>query len=154
LTGGDAAVGVWKALSRIYRADTDALKHNLLLAPHHCSWGVLSEESYENGKGKADPEALSAFSHIRPGGFIVSSSKPINSDDADPPCYGAKLLYQNIAKTVGGEFLCTGEEPTEKNPEPLVFFITSGGPQRKIRMRGATLAASGTPLVSTPARHG
>lgn len=149
LTGGDAAVAIWNKLWSKYSNNTDALEYDLLLAPHHCSWGVISFEPYDSGKGKPDTAARASLSVIRDGGTIVSSSKTIENDDDDPPCHGAKLEYEKITQNAAGTFLCTADES-----EPLVFNITSGGPQRVEKARAAYIGAGSTSAVSTPSRHG
>lgn len=149
LTGGDAAVAIWKKLWDKYKKDKSALEYDLMLAPHHCSWGVISSEPYDGGKGKADQEALDALGVIRSGGTIVSSSKTIEDDDDDPPCFGAKKEYEKIAGGADGSFLCTADES-----EPIEFNITNNGPQRAEKVKAAYISAGATGVVSTPAKHG
>lgn len=149
LTGGDAAVAIWKKLWSKYKKDKGALEYDLMLAPHHCSWGVISSEPYDGGKGRADQEALNALGVIRNGGTIVSSSKAIEDDDDDPPCFGAKKEYEKIAGGADGSFLCTADEA-----EPIEFNITNSGPQRAEKVKAAYISAGSTGAVSTPAKHG
>ena len=56
---------------------------------------------------------------------IVASCKPIADDDSDPPCIRAKREYVAIVDEAKGEFYCTGEYPSEKSVEPLVFTVTA-----------------------------
>lgn len=149
LTGGDAASAVWIKLWGKYKNDKSALEYDLMLAPHHCSWGVISREPCDWGKGKLDQEALNALGVIRSGGTIVSSSKTIEDNDDDPPCFGAKKEYEKITSSVDGTFLCTADES-----EPIEFNITSSGPQRAEKVRAAYISAGSTGVVSTPAKHG
>lgn len=149
LCGGDAAVAIWKKLWEKYEDDTDALEYDLLLTPHHCSWGVISSEPYDKGQGKPDADALNALGVIRAAGTIVSSSKTIENDDDDPPCYGAKLEYEKIADGVDGTFLCTADVS-----EPIEFEITDKGLQRVEKARSAYVAASSTKAVAQPMQHG
>jgi hypothetical protein len=149
LTGGDATVAVWKKLWGKYKKDKCVLEYDLMLAPHHCSWGVISSEPYDGGKGKPDQEALNALGVIRNGGTIVSSSKTIEDDDDDPPCFGAKQEYEKIVNGVDGSFLCTADESG-----PIEFNITNSGPQRAEKVKAAYISAGSTGVVSTPAKHG
>jgi len=106
-----------------------------MLTTHHCSWHTLSHDSRTEfgDKAKVSANAKSALSQIRQGGFIVASSWPIKDDDCDPPCYAAKLEYQSIAKSAKGEFLCTGEYPTESEPAPLELTISDGKIAKSVR---------------------
>jgi len=149
LTGGDAAVAIWKKLWGKYKKDKGALEYDLMLAPHHCSWSVISSEPYDSGKGKPDREALNALGMIRSGGTIVSSSKTIEDNDDDPPCFGAKKEYEKITSDADGTFLCTADES-----EPIEFNITNSGPQRAEKVEAAYISAGSTGVVSTPAKHG
>lgn len=149
LTGGDAAVAIWKKLWNKYKKDKGSLEYDLLLAPHHCSWRSISSDSYSAGNAKPDQDALNALGVIRSGGTIIASSKTIEDDDDDPPCYGAKKEYEKIANGAKGTFLCTADEA-----EPIEFKITDKGPQRTERVKSAYISAGVTSAVSTPSKHG
>jgi hypothetical protein len=142
LIGGDAEVAIWEKLWGKHKKATGVLTYDLLLTPHHCSWHSLSHDSRTDlgDKAKVSADAKSALSQIRKEGRIVASSCPIKDDDADPPCHAAKEVYKSIAEDASGEFLCTGEQPTEANPAPLEFTLSdqklkkftrqsSGGPR-------------------------
>jgi hypothetical protein len=103
--------------------------------PHHCSWHSLSRDSRSDlaDKAKVSPDAKSALSQICDGGRIVSSSCPIKDNDCDPPCYAAKKEYESITKGAKGEFLCTGENPTEGSPAPLEFVISEQALKKSVR---------------------
>ncbi|MGI9102189.1 MAG: hypothetical protein ACR2IF_07065 [Terriglobales bacterium] len=126
LTGGDAEVLIWEKLWEKHKKKPEVLAYDSMLTPHHCSWHTLSHDSRTDlgDKAKVSPDAKSALSQIRQGGFIIASSAPIKDDDCDPPCHAAKLEYQSIAKGAKGEFLCTGEYPTESEPAPLEIVIS------------------------------
>jgi len=153
LTGGDAEVEIWERLRRKYeleRQDQEPLQYDLLIAPHHCSWGVLSHDP-AGTDSEVSPEARWALSQTRRGAIIVASSDPIDDDGDDPPCYDAKLEYEDIAKDAQGEFYCTGEHPNRQKPQPLEFLVTSNGPVAPARKAVAvTLAAAG----AKPVLHG
>lgn len=99
LTGGDAEVAIWERLWDKHSGDPAVLEYDLLQTPHHCSWHSLSHESWSDYHEDAEVsvDARAALSQIRDGGKIVASSCPIKDDDNDPPCYRAKLEYEDIA---------------------------------------------------------
>jgi hypothetical protein len=131
LTGGDAEVAVWERLWQRHKATPDVLLYNVLLSPHHCSWHSLSWDSWSDLREEAEvsPDARSALAQARSGAIVVASSDPIVDDDNDPPCIRAKREYEEIVDEVDGEFLCTGEFPTEKAPAPLEVEVTRDGPR-------------------------
>jgi hypothetical protein len=135
LTGGDAEVLIWEKLWEKHKKKPEVLAYDSMLTPHHCSWHTLSHDSRTDlgDKAKVSADAKSALSQIRQGGFIIASSSPIKDDDCDPPCHAAKLEYQSIAKGAKGEFLCTGEYPTEGEPAPLEFAISDGKLAKSVR---------------------
>ena len=98
---------------------------DVLLAPHHCSKSVMYER--ENGRDVLRRDVLRLIDHAKAStGWIVSSSGPIpasNSPGDNPPHAKAKARYEEICDT----FLCTGEHPNERNPQPLVFKSTATG---------------------------
>ena len=156
LTGGDSEVYVWQKQWVRHKNNTDSLKYDLLLTPHHCSWHSLSYDSWSNDENpQVSKDARSALSQDRDGAFIVSSSKPIKDDKSDPPCWGAKREYLSILKPGGGKFFCTGEHPNEEEPEPLTFKITKDGPQppakKSVSITGRAVAAGST---REPRHHG
>src|SRR5882672_10164015 len=129
LTAGDAEVAIWDLLWAKHEGQPEVLEYDVLLTPHHCSWHSLSYESWSESEGKAEvsQDARSALSQTRSSAVLVASSDPIKDDDNDPPCYGAKLEYEDIASAAGGSFVCTGEYPSASAPAPLVFSIASDG---------------------------
>jgi hypothetical protein len=135
LTGGDAEVLIWERLWDKHQAAPGVLEYDLMQTPHHCSWHSLSYDSWseKHEKGVISKSARSALSQARNGGVIVASSAPIKDDDNDPPCYGAKLEYENIAKNAKGKFYCTGEYPDPSAVGPLEFSITDSGLQESVR---------------------
>lgn len=131
LSAGDAEVAIWERLWDRYKNNPSALTYNLLQTPHHNSWHSLSYDSWSEWHDEAEvsQDARAALSQISRGGTIVSSSDPIHDDDNDPPCYGAKLIYEEIARNASGAFYCTGEYPTVADTAPLEFSITANGLQ-------------------------
>jgi hypothetical protein len=135
LTGGDAEVAIWERLWEKHQRNPSVLEYDLLQTPHHCSWHTLSYDSWSelHEDAEVSQDARSALSQIRSGGIIVASSDPIEDDDNDPPCWGAKLEYEAIAKEADGGFLCTGEHPDVDAPAPLEFSISEQGLARVVR---------------------
>ena len=126
LLGGDAEVGIWERAWDTYVPS--ALEYDMLLAPHHCSWHTLSHDSWSElgEKAQVSTKARSALAQARSGALIVSSSKPIDDDENDPPCIRAKREYKSILG-YSGIFKCTGEEPTRSKPKPLECEATNSG---------------------------
>ncbi len=143
LTGGDAEVVIWEKLWAKHKKKPEVLAYDSMLTPHHCSWHTLSHDSRTDlgDKAKVSPDAKSALSQIRQGGYIIASSSPIKDDDCDPPCYAAKLEYESIAKGAKGGFICTSEYPTESAPAPLEFTIADGKLTKSARKVAASAPA-------------
>ncbi|NHQ86841.1 metallohydrolase [Iodobacter sp. HSC-16F04] len=156
LTGGDAEVLIWNRLWQRHNAEADVLEYDIMQAPHHCSWHSLSEDSWSDygGKAKLDADARKALSKTRDGAIIVASCKPIADDNNDPPCIRAKREYIEIVDEVKGEFYCTGEYPSEKSVEPLVFTITAQGVQPPSKKESGSKAAAVVTSARTPMPHG
>ncbi|MDD2466774.1 MAG: metallohydrolase [Desulfobulbus sp.] len=150
LTGGDAEVAIWKKLWETYKDNTDYLKYDLLQAPHHCSWHVLSFDSQSQcDDPKVDADAKSALSQANYGAYIVSSSKAIKDDSSDPPSYAAKQEYLTISKN----FQCTGEYPNETSHEPLEFIVAADGPQPPSKKK-ASASVAAVAMAREPLSHG
>ena len=131
LVGGDAEVDIWERLWEKHKKNPEKLNYDLLLAPHHCSWGVFSRDSWskKGRKGEVSKDAKAALSQTKSGAFVVTSSDPIKDDDNNPPCIGAKEEYLDIVDEDSDRFFCTGEHPDKDETEPLEFTITIEGPQ-------------------------
>lgn len=135
LTGGDAEVYIWEKMWGKHKNNKSVLSYDLLLAPHHCSWHVLSYDS-RSEKGddaKVCKDAKSALSQMNSEGKIVSSSRPIENDDCDPPSHAAKKEYESISDGQKGEFLCTDEYPSKHKPAPLELLLSDGKVSRSVR---------------------
>jgi hypothetical protein len=155
LTGGDAEVAVWERLWEEH-SQKDWLEYDILQTPHHCSWHSLSYESWsELGEdAQVSQDARSALSQARRGAVIVASSKPIKEDDADPPCIRAKREYARIAQEVSGAFKCTGEYPSEEDPDLMEFEIGGNGPRLKSKLVGAPAVLGRGAVGAQPLSHG
>ncbi len=160
LTGGDAEVAIWEMLWEEHRNNPAALAYDLLLTPHHCSWHSLSRDSWSelHEAAEVSAEARASLSQMRDNGVVVASSCPIENDDNDPPCYGAKLEYEAIATEVKGKFYCTGEYPKRGEVEPLEFLVTDLGMELKTRTKvsvarsllGRTASSAGLVFPNKP----
>jgi hypothetical protein len=135
LSGGDAEVLIWEKLWTKHKKAPGVFSYDLLQAPHHCSWHTLSNDSRSDlgDKAKVSPDAKSALSQIRKEGRIVASSCAIQDDECDPPCHAAKTEYESIVKDAKGEFLCTGEYPTEGSPTPMEFTVSEQKLKKSVR---------------------
>lgn len=157
LTGGDAEVEIWERLWKKYQDEQGVFDYDILLAPHHCSWRSLSNQSWSGTQGNAmtNSDARQALSQVRPGGFIVASSVSIKDDGNDPPCIGAKREYEEIVGAVGGEFLCTGEHLSQASPEPMTFLIGAEEPSAPGKKDSTSkLATFVSASASIPREHG
>jgi hypothetical protein len=157
LSAGDAEVAIWERLWEKHKYNPSVLAYNLVQTPHHNSWHSLSYDSWSELHEKAaiSHAAVAALSQIRRSGLIVSSSDPIYDDDNDPPCYGAKIIYESIARNAGGSFYCTGEYPAIEDAAPLEFSVTANGLQLLSRIKSQSLlrpaaVASGLVFPSKP----
>jgi hypothetical protein len=146
LTGGDAEVAIWERLWEKHRKSPSVLAYDLMQTPHHCSWHSLSYDSWSEKHEEAEVStaARAALSQIRNKGKIVACSCPIEDDDCDPPCHGARLEYEKIVESAAGEFFCTGEYPTSESPAPLEFYVSKDG----FEELGAAVLA-GAPAILT-----
>lgn len=152
LIGGDAEVLIWERVWERNKHQLANLEYDVLLAPHHCSWHSLSWDSWSEWGEDAEvsEDARKALSQARGGAQILSSSKPIEDDEDDPPCIRAKREYQDILKPVDGAFHCiadgTGDEPYE-------IEVTYAGHRPK-RVKVAATVASITGIGAAPLSHG
>jgi len=156
LSGGDAGVYIWEKMWEKKKNKTSDIEYDLLLAPHHCSWHSISQDSWSKDENpQVSKDAKAALSQAHEGALIISSSKRIRNDKNDPPCWGAKKEYLSITQKVDGEFHCTGEYPNKEAPEPLVFKITKEGPQlpaeKSVAVTGAAVTSGST---REPRYHG
>lgn len=109
---------------------------DVFLAPHHCSKSVMYERI--DGEDHLRKDVLDQIEMAKAAhGWIVASSGPIpNFDSAgdNPPHAKARNRYKERCDT----FLCTGEHPSEKNPQPLIFEANAAG----LEFLGATPAGA------------
>lgn len=155
LTGGDAEVAIWERLWDKHK-NTDWLAYDLLQTPHHCSWHSLSHESWSDlgEDAEVSEAARNALSQARAGAVIIASCKPIDANDADPPCIGAKREYETIVRTVNGSFKCTGEYPGKTSPGKMEFEITQYGARLKSTAASTPAFLSTGAIGRDPLPHG
>ena len=150
LTAGDAEVAIWERLWERYKDEPEVLEYDILETPHHCSWHVLSWDSWSDCGEDAEVSeaARSALGQARYGAKIIASSKPIKDEDGDPPCTRAKREYESILDPVYGKFYCTGETPHWWATAPIDIDITAAGP--KVRESATATAAAATAAAAAP----
>jgi hypothetical protein len=155
--GGDSDHYSWDIiLDKTKRHNNEeALKWDVLIAPHHCSWSFFNDRPQE-----ANPEptatSLEVLDCARDGAWIVSSSKKILDDTDNPPHYEAKQEY--VAKlSTSSNFLNTAVHPNESKPEPIEFEITSAGitklkpeSEREADKLAAARAVASSALIKKP----
>ena len=125
-----------------YKKREARLAWDICKLPHHCSYLSLSDD-----KGKDEtvpvPEVKWLFEQGLRGGIIISTSKPIptNDDDKQPPHRQAANYYRRRAREISGEFKVTMEHPSTRRPERLVINIDgSGATVRKALLAGGYVA--------------
>ncbi|MEQ4575870.1 MAG: metallohydrolase [Gammaproteobacteria bacterium] len=150
LTAGDAEVAIWERLWERYKDEPEVLEYDILETPHHCSWHVLSWDSWSDCGEDAEVSdaARSALGQARYGAKIIASSKPIKDEDGDPPCTRAKREYESILDPVYGKFYCTGETPHWWATAPIDIDITAAGP--KVRESATATAAAASAAAAAP----
>lgn len=143
-------MAIWERLWERYKDEPEVLEYDILETPHHCSWHVLSWDSWSDCGEDAEVSgaARSAIGQARYGAKIIASSKPIKDEDGDPPCTRAKREYESILDPVYGKFYCTGETPHWWAPAPIDIDITAAGP--KVRESATATAAAATAAAAAP----
>ncbi len=116
-----------------YHKREERLEWDVFKLPHHCSYLSLGPEK---GKEKTEPVENVKWlfeDQAQTGAIVVSSSKPIpsNDDDNQPPHRQAANYHKDVAKDRSGEFIVTMEHPKVSAPEPIVIEI--GGSKAKIK---------------------
>jgi hypothetical protein len=158
LTAGDAEVAIWERLWDKHGTDRkDWLTYDILQAPHHCSWHVLSYDSYSIYGEDAEvcENARSALAQIRKGAIVVASSKVIDPEEADPPSDRAKREYISIADGKSDRFVCVADL-WDSEERALQYEITSSGVTKVVKNAAkAAVTALGIGATAAHARsHG
>lgn len=140
-------VNITRAKKRDVRLESDVMK-----LWHHCSYTAIGPDK---GKEKTKPvdEVAWIFEKKLPkSAIIVSTSKPIPSDDSDdqPPHRQAAAYYRDCVSAAGGEFKVTMEHPTQVKPEPLVIEIDGS----KARIKKRYISGASAAVASRAPRAG
>ena len=135
LLGDDNEVATWRIVAGqpALKPYVDALDYDILLAPHHGSWHVFSDDSAtECEDPQPDPDAVINLSHSKnEGSFIVVSSKSDEDEDDQSKLKGRELSREVYRQFVQSEnLLCTGDSKTSGRPVPMSFELTPSGPRR------------------------
>ena len=110
------------------------LNWNVAKLPHHSSYTGLGPERGATKTEPADEVAELYETYQQGAGLIVSSSKPIPSagtaeDTSDQPPHRQAATYYKEEPLAGDHwrFLVTMEQPSRKDPRPLVLTIDHRG---------------------------
>ena len=157
--GGDADHYAWKIIldkTKKYENDTkeQALKWDLFLAPHHCSWTYFNDHSQ---KDHPEPvkSSLDILDYKRTGARVIASSKEIKNNEDNPPNYHAKAQY--VKKITDANFLNTEIYDVKgKTPQPIIFEITTQGPVKPKAAEGAARNAgtAATSVINSVSSYG
>ena len=134
IIGGDADHYRWeKILEKTENNNNqEALKWDLFVTPHHCSWTYFNDVPYnakEENKTAKDYSIKIIEDYHLPGGNVVASCKRIKNNDDNPPHYQAKQEYIKHIDSKD-EFISLAESPKPSKPEPVIFEVNSDGPIR------------------------
>lgn len=129
----DSTSGTWGDIVKVteYYKNDERLDWNIFKVGHHCSYKSLNDEEKGTTKTEATEEVERLFDHGLDEGLLISSSKPIPSNDEDPqpPHRQTAKYYREIAEKISGEFLVTmeNEEDDNGNIYPIVIQIGEDG---------------------------
>ena len=156
---GDADHVAWATiLDKTKRHNNDtaqqALKWDLFMAPHHCSWTFFNDTPQEDNP---DPvkTSLEVLDNKRGIAKVIASSKEILNNDDNPPHFKAKGQY--VKKVKEENFLNTATAVKKgKTPQPIIFDITAQGPMKPKKQEGSASAAGGAALgaINQPSSYG
>jgi hypothetical protein len=141
LMGGDADHYVWQQILQKSKKHSriEALKFDVFLAPHHCSWTYFNDVPYENNTTPKD-YSLEILDYALPNAYIIASSRKVVNAKPNPPHYSAKEEY--IKKLDNkNNFLNTAIDPTEEAPEPIEFIIESTGVKKIAKDKASAKSA-------------
>lgn len=132
ILSADTPHEIWDSIVKTTRAhkNDEKLEWDVFKLPHHCSYGSIGPDKGKTETKPTDSTKWLYETQAHDGGVVVSTSKPIPSDDADdqPPHRQAANYYKNKVVTPrNGEFKVTMEHPSISKPEPLVIKIDGYG---------------------------
>ncbi len=140
-------------MTRDVKKRPERLAWDINNVPHHSSYRSLNKD--DKGKNKTVPPERVDWLYRQGGtrGYLVSTSKPIPSDDSDdqPPHPQAAAYYEERADAISGEYKVTMAYPTTTKPEEMVFEITGSG--ATLKKRSSSTASAGI-IGSTAPRAG
>ncbi|KDM91729.1 cobalamin biosynthesis protein CobQ [Photobacterium galatheae] len=134
LVGGDAEVKCWEVLHDKLKDNDclDELNYDVLLAPHHCSWRSLSNDSESQcDDPKVSNSAHAALSRANEDAVILCSSQEFGKDSKTPPSKLARKEYENILNDKD-QFFAVAEEgiDSDENPNSLMITFSTGTPKK------------------------
>lgn len=158
--GGDSDHYAWDTILRETKKSgkdksEDALKWDIFLSPHHCSWSFFNDRPQEDNKEpkKTSLEVLDYRRGATP--KIIASCKKIVVAKPNPPHDAAKKEY--VKKVGDANFLNTSiNELKGKTPQPIIFEVTSKGPSKIIKSTtgGAITSAGGAGAAGNIVKQG
>jgi len=156
--GGDSDYEAWETIIRKTKKHQNdikqhALKFDLFMAPHHCSWSFFGGDSAEDDKPAKS--SLEALKYKRGTAKIIASCREIKNDDINPPHYRAYLEYVKAVRSEN--VLETARyEKKGKTPQPIVFEVTQQGPviAKKEEGNAAAAATGATSTVNKTSGYG
>lgn len=151
ILSADTTHDLWELIVKMTRAhkNHERLEWDIFKLPHHCSYLSIGPEK---GSEETVPTKWVKWlfeTQGQSGCTVVSTSRPIPSDDSDdqPPHRQAANYYKRkVTAPKQGEFKVTMEHPTASKPEPLVIKIDGYGTTILKRILGG-----GGSVVSRPA---
>lgn len=154
--GGDSDHTSWCIILEKTRKHKNehALKWDLFLSPHHCSWSFFNDRPQaENPEPKKT--SLEVLDYKRSNAKVIASCKKISDYDKNPPHNEAKKEY--VKKVTDGNLLnTTTYNVINKIPQPIVFEVTSQGIVKPKQTEGSARAAgsAGLGIINTPSKYG
>lgn len=157
--GGDADHKAWSTIlekTKRYKNDTkeQALKWDLFMACHHCSWTFFNDTPHDKNPTPVKT-SLEVLDNKRSNAKVIASSKEIIDNDDNPPHFKAKKEYE---KKVGADKFLNTETHNKKGktPLPIIFEVTAQGPMTPKTQEGNSSVAAGAGLgvLKQPSSYG
>lgn len=152
LVGGDAEVKCWEVLHDKLEArdQLDELNYDVLLAPHHCSWRSLSNDSESKcDDPQLNKSAHAALSFAKKDALILCSSHEFGG--ATPPSQLARDEYEKIlTNNNGGEFFAVAEQGNDADGNPnslLISFDKTNKPTKTTKAEARNFSKVANPAA-------
>jgi len=157
--GGDSDHVAWATIlekTKKHKNDVtqQALKWDLFLACHHCSWSFFNNTPYENNKTPI-ATSLEVLKNRRQNAKVIASSKEIKNNEDNPPHYKAKAQY--VEQVTEANFLSTAtNSKSGKTPQPISFEITNKGLilSKVVEGTATVTGTSATAPIKQPSSYG